>query len=267
VLPAAHAESTHTSSSRGMRGGRMYGTVRGMKGSALLLLLPLLAACSNAAPFSNTIGILRPGSTLTVRVTDATLAAYQPAAGEARDRFTVAATAARGVPPVVPRIRPAHRGVLVAAPGKLMSLLVRVPDGVTLVVDSQRGDVNVTNVNGPVRVSAAQGDVRIVLRQSFAQTTVGQGNVTVTMGATQWPGTLHVSTQRGDISLSVVQTAAFAVRLHTGDGTLFTDFDLRGTSHGTSETIDGVVNGGSGQRIVVDTGKGSIQLLRLQAQP
>ncbi|MBV8148364.1 MAG: DUF4097 family beta strand repeat protein [Candidatus Eremiobacteraeota bacterium] len=233
----------------------------------LLLLLPLLGACSNPAPFVTTIGILKPGHTMTVRVGNAPINAFSPAAAEPRNRFTVAATALRGTTPAVPSIRPAYGGIVVLAPAKLASLLLRVPDGVTLAIESRQGDVNVTDVSGPVQVALAQGDVRIFLQKSYAQARVGQGNISIAMGATQWPGTLRISTQRGDVEVSLGDAAAFTVHLHTGDGTLFTDFNLLGSSQGASETIDGAVNRGGGQRIEIQTGKGSIRLLRLHAQP
>jgi hypothetical protein len=87
------------------------------------------------------------------------------------------------------------------------------------------------------------------------------------MGAASWPGTLRFSTRRGDVELWIVGRAAFSVHLHTDDGTLFTDFGLRGVSRGPAETIDGTVNGGTAQRVDVETANGSIRLLRLQPQP
>jgi hypothetical protein len=204
---------------------------------------------------------------MTLRVTQGTVNAYQPAAGEPRNRFTIAATAARGTTPLAPTIRPAPHGIVVVAPERLASLLVRVPDGVSLVVNSEHGDVNVTDVSGPVSVAAAQGNLRIFLQHSFAQARVGRGNISIAMGATTWPGTLHVSTGEGDVQMSVEDKAAFTVHLYTANGTLFTDFDLRGTSRGAAETIDGPVNGGGAQRLDVATSSGSIRLLRLHAQP
>ncbi len=56
-------------------------------------------------------------------------------------------------------------------------------------------------------------------------------------------------------------------RLHTENGTLFTDFGLRGVSNRASETIEGDINGGGMQRIDVETLNGAIRLLRLQPQP
>lgn len=210
---------------------------------------------------------MKPGATLEVRVASATLNAYQPSAGQPRRAFTISATALpKQTPPPVPALRPGARGVVVNAPGPLASLLVRVPDGVDFVVRSERGDVNVTDINASVRVIAQRGNVKVMV-PGYAQAAVGQGNLSVTMGSTDWPGTLHFSTQNGNIELWIIATAAFHVHLHTDDGSLFTDFGLRGTSQGRSETIDAAINGGGGHGIDVEAASGTIRLLRLTPQP
>ncbi len=210
---------------------------------------------------------MKPGTTLEVRVASATLNAYQPSAGQPRRAFTISATAIpKQTPPPAPALRPVAGGVIVNAPGPLASLLVRVPDNVNLVVRSEQGDVNVTDIGGSARILANHGNVKVML-PGYAQASVGQGNLSVTMGSTDWPGTLHFSTQNGNVELWIIATAAFHVRLHTDDGSLFTDFGLRGTSQGRSETIDGSVNGGSGRGIDVEASSGTIRLLRLTPQP
>lgn len=203
---------------------------------------------------------------MTIRIADATLAAYQPAQKEPRDRFTISATARGNTTPAAPTIRPLGKGIVVDASQPLQSLLVRVPDGVALVVDSRRGDVSVTDVKGTARIVAGEGSVRVFMRDGYAQASAQHGNVSVAMGAATWPGTLHFSTVNGDVEVSVEETAAFNVHMHTDNGTLFDDFNLRGTSAGSSETIDGAVNGGGSQRIDVEVTRGSIRLLRLHAQ-
>jgi hypothetical protein len=236
---------------------------------ALLLLLSLasLGACASQAPYVTTVGALRRGATLDVRVGSATVNAYQPEAHGRRTLFTIAATALpKTSPPPAPRLSVAPRGLVVRAPAALSSLLVRVPDGVDLVVDSQRGDVNVTDIAGNANVVARHGNVSVML-PGYAQAAVGDGDLSVTMGATRWPGTLHFSTRRGNVVLKVIANAAFEVHLHTDDGSLFTDFALRGTSSGRSETIDGSVNGGGPSRIDVEASQGAIRLLRLSPQP
>ncbi len=237
-----------------------------MKSAVLLLPLGVLIGCHGASPYATTVGVLKPGATLTVHIGHATLNAYQPENGQRRELFTVAATAmAKGTPPPAPRLRVTRGGVLVDAPGALASLLVRVPDGANLDVRSDDGDVNVTDIRGNARVAAAHGNVTLML-PGYAEATVGQGNLTVTIGSLDWPGILHFSTSRGDVVLRIPAAASFGVHLHTDDGTLFTDFGLRGTSQGRSETIDGTVNGDASRRVDVEAGSGAIRLLRLQPQ-
>lgn len=233
----------------------------------VLLLLLCPAACSNQVPYATTIGLLPADATMTVRVARANLSAFHPAAGEPRDRFTVSATAAKNAsPPPAPRLRAGPHGVTVTAKDPLADLLIRVPDGVTLVVESRGGDVHVTDITGNARIAAASGNVQVML-PGYAAAKVGKGNLSVRMGATDWPGTLHFSTGRGDIEVWIRDTASFNVHLHTGNGMIFTDFSLRGTSHGGSETIDGKVNGGGPHGVDIESAAGAIRLLQLHPQP
>lgn len=198
---------------------------------------------------------------------DSSVNVYRPEVKQRRDLFTVAATGLpKGTPAPAPQLHPVRNGVVVVAPNPLASLLIRVPDRTNLVVDSQRGDVNVTDISGNARVTARQGNVTLML-PGYAQASVGQGNLTVMMGATRWPGTLHFIVQRGDVDLHVSGLASFTAHLHTDDGTLFTEFGLTGTSSGRAETIDGSVNGGGANAIDVETSQGAIRLLRMQPQP
>jgi hypothetical protein len=230
------------------------------------LLALALFACSGPAPYATTVGILQPGKTLSVKMFSGDVNAYAPANGEPRNRFTIEATASdKNALPAAPVMRPARDGVGVDALAPLRSLLVRVPDGVALRVDSARGDVRVTNVTGTVDVHATQGTVQIIV-PSYAQASVGTGNLSVTMGSTDWPGTLRFSTQSGDIEVWINENAQFDVHLHTDNGMLFTDFALRGTSSGTAETIDGPVNGGGPRRIDIESNAGAIRLLKLHPE-
>ncbi len=233
----------------------------------LLLLTPLAAGCNGTSPYTTTVGALSPGATITVNVGNAPVNVYAPEASQPRTVFTVAATAIPNrTPPPAPTLRAVPRGVVVNAPQPLAALLVRVPNGVAVAVHSQQGDVNVTDIPGNAEVSAGRGNVALML-PGYAQAAVRDGALKVTMGSTDWPGTLHFSTQRGDIDLRISANAQFTVHLHTASGTLFTDFGLRGVSSGSSETIDGAVNGGGPRRVNVESASGSIRLLRLQPQP
>lgn len=236
----------------------------------LFFLLPLaaLVACSSAAPkaYATTVGMLHPGATISVAIDDGVLNVFRPAEGDPPARFTVTASAyGDASPPPAPLIRPRGSGVEIAASGKLANLLVRVPDGVDLNVDSKNGNVNVTDITGSIVVHAGTGNVKIMV-PGYAQATTRDGNVDLTMGAARWPGTLHISSDNGDVTVYVPETAAFHARLHTDDGVLFTDFNLRGTSQGSNETIDAPVNGGGAFGLDLESKKGAVRLLRLTPQ-
>lgn len=239
-----------------------------MKPRALLLLsLCGLAACGGGpAPYASTVGLLHPHETITVRIARGTLNAYAPAAGEPADRFTISAYAdSAGTQPAAPTIEAVRGGIDVDAPA-LRSLLVRVPQGVDLRVISGGGDVNVTDISANAYVAATTGNVTLMLPGYAEASLSGGGSIAVTMGATQWPGVLRFFNSNGDIDLSINENARFHAHLRTQDGTVFTDFDVRGTSSGKSESIDAPVNGGAARGVEVGTRKGAIRLLRLAPQ-
>jgi hypothetical protein len=203
---------------------------------------------------------------LSVKLLSGTLDAYHPAGGEPRNRFTVTATARKNGPqPAAPTLRPWRSGINVSA-GNLGELLVRVPDGVNLSAENGDGNVHVTDITGNAEVSAGKGDVVIML-PGYAQAHAGTGNVSVRMGSEDWPGVLHFSSGRGDVEVWIRDKASFHAHLYTGNGTIFTDFNLRGTANGTSETVDGDVNGGGTHGIDIETKAGEIRLLQLHPQP
>jgi hypothetical protein len=192
--------------------------------------------------------------------------AYKPAIGDPPNRFTIVPSALpHSTFPPIPTIRIHGTGIDVDALSQLAGLLVRVPDGVNLNVDSTRGNVNVTDITGAIDVTAENGDVNIMV-PGYAQASTTNGNINVTIGATHWPGTLHFVAQSGDVTVYVPAIAAFHARLHTDDGVLFTDFDLRGTSHGNNETIDAPVNGGGAFGLDLESRRGTVRLLRLTPQ-
>ncbi|MDQ2866415.1 MAG: DUF4097 domain-containing protein [Candidatus Eremiobacteraeota bacterium] len=225
-----------------------------------------LAACSSSAPYATTTGELAPNTTITVSAKDSTIEIYRPAQGDPTRRFTVSATSRlNATPPAAPTIRRAGNGIVITAENALDRLLLRVPDRVNVVVQDTRGNVSVTGISGNADVTTQAGDVRIELA-GYAQASTGSGHLSVTFGASEWPGTLKFSNGDGDVEVYVIETTRFRVHLHTGDGTLFSDFGLRGSARGKAETIDGAVNGGGTQGIDIETKRGTIRLLRLAPQ-
>ena len=238
-----------------------------MKQTLLLLVLcasTALASCSSKAPFARTVGELHPGMRMELRVAGAQVEAYAPLPKEPTQAYTVEATALGATPPA-PTIVPDRRGIVVNAPQPLANLLVRVPPGVDLVVRDVAGDIDVSNVGGNVDLATERGSIHALL-DGYAQARVGTGNITVTMGALAWPGTLHFRVDNGDVTLFVAANAHFHLHLQTADGTIFTTYGLRGTSQGTSERIDGNIGVPGSQGISVVVKRGSIRVLRMMPQ-
>jgi len=218
------------------------------------------------APYATIVGVLKPRSVMTVNIESGVINAFKPAANQRPDQYTISATAVAGESPQPsPVVHRDGQGITVDARGKLANLLVRVPQGVDLVVHSKNGNVNVTDISGNVNVDAANGDVKIMV-SGRAQARTTNGSINATMGATSWPGTLHFAAQTGDVTVYIPETAAFHARMHTDDGTLFTDFGLVGTSSGNNETIDAPVNGGSSFGLDLESKRGAVRLLRLTPQ-
>lgn len=233
-------------------------------------LLLALSACSHQAPDAVTVGILHPGSTMKIVASQASVNVYKPAAGDPPGRFTVAVYGAPGAPPPPsPTITKAGNGILVGVPGAVASLLIRVPEGVNVAVELTRGNVTVYDISGSTDVRVGTGDVRISTG-SPARIVTQNGTIDATLTQTAWNGTSSFFAGQGDVNVSVSTVARFHARLHTDGGSTFTDFDLRGTSSGASETIDGLVNGGAPPGapagVDIETHRGSVRLLKLAPQ-
>ncbi len=231
----------------------------------LLLLLAQLAACGAGPPYARTIGVLHAHQRITVHIAGGTVNAYAPRAGEAAGAYTVDAFAAPQTTPAPPRVRPVRDGIEIDAP-VLSSLLVRVPHDVNLTIVSRSGDVNVTDISGDVRVFMQTGDADLML-PGYGQASIARaGSMKVLVGSGDWHGTLHFFNADGPTDVSIDENARFRVHLHTGDGTIFTDFPLRGSAQGVSETIDGVVNGGASRGVDIVASRGIVRLLSLAPQ-
>lgn len=151
------------------------------------------------------------------------------------------------------------------APAQPVNYLLRVPKGVHAYITTTDGDIHVSDVSGPVDAFDATGSIKIQV-PSYAQARTVNGNVSVTFGELNWPGTLHFSAQNGDVEVYVPAVANAHVDMRTDHGTIFTDFDLRGTSNGASETITGNIGAGGNRGVNIRVKSGSIRLLKLTPQ-
>lgn len=237
-----------------------------MKPLLLLSFLALTACGSALTAYATSTGTLPAGSTFAITSSGTQIDVYKPAIGQAPSTYTVVESAVPGSYPATRDLTMSPRSATLDVAPFYNQVLVRVPDRVALTIHATKGTLNVTDISGPSVVSTGDGEVKVMV-PGYAQASSGNGNVTVFMGATQWPGTLHFSTTKGDAEVWVNATAQFRIRMHTEHGTIFTDFPVTGTSSGESETIDSVVGGGHPkQRIDIEVKDGGIRLLQLKPQ-
>lgn len=197
-----------------------------------------------------------------MRDLDGDIDAYAPLRNGPQDRYTIAAYAPAGSGSAISMHPPA---IVVQARVPGVRYLIRGPKGGSLDLRTVKGSINVADFDGIVNAHTADGDIHMLIPQ-YGNASTGSGNVSVIFGSTTWPGTLHFRARDGDVEIYLNARASARVHLHTDDGTIFTDFPLKGTSSGKSETIDAPVNGGARHGIDVEVVKGSIRLLRLTPQ-
>ncbi len=211
-------------------------------------------------------GTLPPGGTISVTNLRGNVSVYAPARGQSSSAFTVDATGPNAGRDVI--VRRSGNRVTIATRGLGTDLLIRGPKGTVINVRAVSGNINAADFDGVVNASTGRGDIKMLLPQ-YGNANAGTGNVSVIFASTKWPGTLHFGSQHGDVELYVNQTASAKVDLAAMDGTIFTDFPLKGTAHGLSEMIEGTINSPalhSKRRIDAFVRDGSIRLLQLKPQ-
>ena len=207
-----------------------------------------------------------------------TIYAYAPAFGDPSNKYTVQQSSA--VKNAAIRLK-ATRSELTVCPAPLeargatasciadhvapVDYTIRVPKQAHASFFTANGEIHVTDVAGPVDARVRTGNIKIQI-PSYANAATEDGNITVLFGDAQWPGTLHFSSEHGDVEVWVPATADAEVALHTDHGTIFTDFNLRGTSKGNAETIVGSIGRGGSRKVDIHVTNGSIRMLKLTPQ-
>lgn len=223
----------------------------------------LSAGCSGERNAITKQGTLAAGS-IRVAAEHGKIEAYPPAASDPKDRFTVIVYPRASGVPVINDIA-SEKTHAFTATGVAADVLVRVPAGVRALLKTTAGDIHVSDVNAPVDAQALQGNIKIQI-PSYANARTHLGNVSATIGDVKWPGTLHFSSDRGDVEVWLPAIADATVNLHTDNGTVFTDFNLHGNASGTAETISGSIGSGGNRAVIVRVKSGNIRLLKLVPQ-
>ena len=233
-----------------------------VKPVALACLCLLFSSCAPERPALARSGILQPGATLQVANRDGDINAYAPERHGAQDRYSVEAFG-----PFAGAVTFAAQPLLVrasaSAPG--VRFLLRAPKGTALDLRTIRGNISVADYAGIVNAQTGAGDIKMLIPR-YGNAATGKGNISVYFASTDWPGTLRFTAADGNVEVYVNENAKARIRMHTDDGTVFSDFNITGTSSGSSETIDAPVNGGGPRSIDVEVHRGSIRVMQLKPQ-
>lgn len=235
-----------------------------MKRTSLLLPLVLLAACAAPPPAIKQTGVFPPGATIVARNINGNIDAYAPERGQPADEYTVAAYG----PADAVSITKAPLLITAKATRPGVNFLIRGPKGGAMDLSTQHGDIHVGDFEGVVNAHTDRGDIAMLIPQ-YGSASIGTGNMSLIFASTSWPGTLTFTVGNGNVELYVNEHAQAHVRLHTDNGTIFTDFPpapLKGRSHGTNETLEGTINGGGSRSIDVEVHNGIVRLLQLKPQ-
>ena len=235
-----------------------------MKRTALLLPLILLAACAAPPPAFKQTGVFPAGATIVARNIKGNIDGYAPERGQPADEYTVAVYG----PPDSFTIKKAPLLVTARATKPGVNFLVRGPKGGSMDLSTQQGDIHVGDFEGVVNAHTDRGNISMLIPQ-YGTASIGTGNMSVIFAATDWPGTLTFSVGNGNVELYVNEHAKAHLHLHTDNGTIFTDFPpqtLKGTSHGSNETLDGTINGGGPRTVDVEIHNGIVRVLQLKPQ-
>lgn len=227
-----------------------------------LVALITLASCSGGAPVIERSGILQPGGALVVSNIAGDIDAYAPARNQSADRYTIDAFASSPGDVSVSISR-----LLLRAQAKTpgVRFQVRAPRGTSMNLSTRTGNINVQDYDGVVNASTGNGDIKMLIPaygNAFAQ----KGNVSVIFASDSWNGTLHFGSDDGNVEVYVNENAKARIRMHTDNGTVFSDFNITGKSSGTGETIDAPVNGGGPRSIDVEVKHGDIRVMQLKPQ-
>ena len=235
------------------------------------VLIVALAGCASAKNDVISTGVLQTG-TLSLTNVRGNIEAFPPVANGPKDHYSISQTSNDASLHTLLRFDRAQKLLSICpqtcpppANAARVDYLVRVPNDVHAQLTVANGDIDVSDVGGPVDAASTNGNIKIQI-PAFANASTVNGNIAVTFGDANWPGALHFSTQHGDVELYVPAIANARVDMHTDAGTVYTDFDLRGTSQGTAETIAGKIGSGGDRSIVVRVRTGNVRLLKLVPQ-
>ena len=109
--------------------------------------------------------------------------------------------------------------------------LVRVPSGIAFAAHSATGNISSGRLTGPIAANSSAGKIDVET-DSYVEASTLSGNVKVRMGATDWKGTLRISSNAGNLRVTLPRAASTAVFASSSLGKVESDFPLDGKAAG-----------------------------------
>jgi beta-lactamase regulating signal transducer with metallopeptidase domain len=147
---------------------------------------------------------------------------------------------------------------------------VRVPRGVLVTLTTANGRITTGPLQSVVTATTMSGDIDVVTTE-FASAHSKSGDVRVSMGRTEWEGSLQLSSLSGNVRVTLPEDARAGVAAETKTGTIESDFEI-GQSRPSrlsrlkptgslGSSVQGVI-GASERELAISTIAGSIQIRR-----
>jgi DUF4097 and DUF4098 domain-containing protein YvlB len=147
---------------------------------------------------------------------------------------------------------------------------VRVPRGVLVTLTTANGRISTGPLQSVVTATTMTGDIDVATEQ-FASAHSQSGHVRVSMGRTEWAGSLRLSSLSGNVRVTLPDDARVELTAETRTGTIESDFGI-GQSPSSrlsrlkptgslGSRVRGVI-GASERQLAISTLAGNIQIRR-----
>jgi hypothetical protein len=125
---------------------------------------------------------------------------------------------------------------------------VLVPSTIHFHGQTINGGVTADNLDRSIKATSVNGSVRVSTK-SWVEATSVNGSVVVTMGSSDWTGSLHISTVNGSVTVGLPPDANVDVSFSSVNGRLSSDFPLTTQSVARNRMEGRIGSGGRDLRL------------------
>lgn len=141
-----------------------------------------------------------------------------------------------------------------------VNFTVRVPAGIRFVGRTSIGDVEAKSLAGEVGAYTTNGDIRIST-SSFARAKTVNGDITASIGSSDWVKPISFETVNGNVSLTLPAKTDADVQLETLKGKITSDWSIKVQGSFKPGQLAGTIGAGTRQ-LMIKTVNGQVWLRR-----